>query len=126
MTHNKQSQLHPTKLLIPSTYLTSLFQKSYPQQYHIMATSTDFLRLEEQLKCPVCLDTYTNPKILPCHHSFCQECLEKLPRKGLGRHLLSLLSHLSSACRGTKKRSRSLSCSIPPQQPRGNYAESKE
>ena len=46
-----------------------------------MATSTDFLRLEEQLKCPVCLDTYTNPKILPCHHSFCQECLEKLPKE---------------------------------------------
>ena len=46
-----------------------------------MATSTDFLRLEEQLKCPVCLDTYTNPKILPCHHSFCQECLEKMPKE---------------------------------------------
>ena len=46
-----------------------------------MATSTGFLQLEEQLKCPVCLDTYTNPKILPCHHSFCQECLEKLPKE---------------------------------------------
>ena len=43
-----------------------------------MATPTGFLELEEQLKCPVCLDTYTNPKILPCHHSFCQECLEGL------------------------------------------------
>ena len=51
-----------------------------------MATSTDFLELEEQLKCPVCLDTYTNPKILPCHHSFCQECLEGLPQeKEVGR-----------------------------------------
>ena len=46
-----------------------------------MATSTGFLELEEQLKCPVCLDTYTNPKILPCHHSFCQECLEGLPQE---------------------------------------------
>ena len=51
-----------------------------------MATSTGFLELEEQLKCPVCLDTYTNPKILPCHHSFCQECLEGLPQeKEVGR-----------------------------------------
>uniref|UniRef100_A0A1X7UNE1 RING-type domain-containing protein n=1 Tax=Amphimedon queenslandica TaxID=400682 RepID=A0A1X7UNE1_AMPQE len=37
------------------------------------------LKLEEQLTCPVCLDHYTNPKILPCHHSFCQQCLERLP-----------------------------------------------
>ena len=34
--------------------------------------------LEQQLTCPVCLDIYTNPKILPCHHSFCQHCLEGL------------------------------------------------
>ena len=34
--------------------------------------------LEQQLTCPVCLDIYTNPKSLPCHHSFCQHCLEGL------------------------------------------------
>ena len=37
------------------------------------------LKLEERLTCPVCLDHFTNPKILPCHHSFCQHCLEGLP-----------------------------------------------
>ena len=35
--------------------------------------------LEQQLTCPVCLNIYTNPKSLPCLHSFCQHCLEGLP-----------------------------------------------
>uniref|UniRef100_A0A1X7T6B0 RING-type domain-containing protein n=1 Tax=Amphimedon queenslandica TaxID=400682 RepID=A0A1X7T6B0_AMPQE len=37
------------------------------------------LKLEERLTCPVCLDHYTNPKTLPCLHSFCHHCLERLP-----------------------------------------------
>ena len=43
--------------------------------------TTSLVELEEQLKCSVCLDLYTNPKTLPCHHSFCQECLEGLPQE---------------------------------------------
>ena len=43
--------------------------------------SSGLLKLEEQLTCPVCLDLYTNSKILSCLHSFCQECLEGLPQE---------------------------------------------
>ena len=29
------------------------------------------------LICPVCHQFFRNPKYLPCHHSYCEECLEK-------------------------------------------------
>ena len=35
-------------------------------------------KLEEQLNCSVCLDTYTNPKLLQCFHVYCQHCLVRL------------------------------------------------
>ena len=53
----------------------------------MMATSASLLKLEEQLKCPVCLGFYNNPKTLPCLHSFCQSCLEGLVEKGLPQDL---------------------------------------
>ena len=34
--------------------------------------------LEDQLKCLICLDTYTTPKILQCNHVYCQGCLRRL------------------------------------------------
>ncbi|XP_065885312.1 tripartite motif-containing protein 2-like [Dysidea avara] len=30
------------------------------------------------LNCPVCYETYKKPKYLPCHHSYCEGCMEKL------------------------------------------------
>lgn len=38
-------------------------------------------RLEEQITCSVCLDRYTDPKLLQCHHAFCKVCLEGLLRR---------------------------------------------
>ena len=35
-------------------------------------------KLEDQLNCSICLDTYTNPRLLQCNHIYCQQCLVKL------------------------------------------------
>ena len=45
------------------------------------SSSTALKELDEQLTCNVCLDQYTNPKTLPCLHSFCLKCIEKLPQE---------------------------------------------
>ncbi|XP_011402929.1 PREDICTED: uncharacterized protein LOC105312179 [Amphimedon queenslandica] len=37
--------------------------------------------LEELLTCSACLEFFVNPKTLSCHHSFCQTCLEELPKE---------------------------------------------
>ncbi|NWQ64948.1 TRI59 protein, partial [Neopipo cinnamomea] len=33
-------------------------------------------RLEEELTCAVCCGIYQDPRVLPCSHTFCRECLE--------------------------------------------------
>jgi len=35
-------------------------------------------KLEEQLNCSICLDIYTDPKLLQCFHIYCQQCLVPL------------------------------------------------
>ena len=35
-------------------------------------------KLEDQLTCGICLDSYTEPKLLQCFHVFCKQCLERL------------------------------------------------
>ena len=42
-----------------------------------MAAEEALKKLEEQLSCSICQDTYTDPKQLKCNHIFCQDCLLK-------------------------------------------------
>ena len=44
-------------------------------------TMESFLRnLTKQVTCSICLDTFNDPKIISCFHTFCCECLEKHAR----------------------------------------------
>ena len=45
-------------------------------------------KITAQLECSICLDTYTNPKLLPCFHTFCKKCLERLVVKDRDGHTL--------------------------------------
>lgn len=43
-----------------------------------MAKSEIQQKIEQELTCAVCLSTFTEPKVLPCLHTFCQLCIESL------------------------------------------------
>ena len=43
---------------------------------------------KDLLSCTICFDKFTQPRMLPCLHSFCEECL--------GQHITSTASRLSS------------------------------
>uniref|UniRef100_A0A673GIM7 Uncharacterized protein n=1 Tax=Sinocyclocheilus rhinocerous TaxID=307959 RepID=A0A673GIM7_9TELE len=38
--------------------------------------SADMDAREEELKCPVCVETFSDPVRLPCGHNFCQTCIQ--------------------------------------------------
>ncbi|CAH3154874.1 unnamed protein product [Pocillopora meandrina] len=44
--------------------------------------------LEEELKCPVCLDEFEDPKNLCCSHTFCKRCLSPMVEHNLLRSFL--------------------------------------
>ena len=43
-----------------------------------MMAVKDVKMATDNLSCPVCYQLFKNPKYLPCHHSYCERCLEKM------------------------------------------------
>lgn len=41
-------------------------------------TAEALRRIDDQLECAICLQSYTDPKLLSCFHTFCRHCLEGL------------------------------------------------
>ena len=50
-----------------------------------MSTPSTGNQLDEKcdqiLQCAVCLERYTDPRMLPCVHSFCMSCINRLPQQ---------------------------------------------
>ena len=38
-----------------------------------MATATKF---DDATECPICIEAYTDPRVLSCGHAFCFKCIE--------------------------------------------------
>ena len=46
------------------------------------ATERALKQIEEQVTCGICLEPYTQPKLLNCFHVFCEKCLRPLVLQG--------------------------------------------
>ena len=51
----------------------------------VMDLQTLLHNLHEEVSCSVCMSPFTEPKILPCFHTFCLHCLNEIQRTS-GKH----------------------------------------
>ena len=53
-----------------------------------MAAKKDSLEdLIQEVTCPLCLDTFEDPRVLPCQHVYCKSCLDLLATRSNGAFL---------------------------------------
>ena len=41
-----------------------------------MATAKQLDNLDEITECPICTEVYTDPRVLPCGHTYCLKCMK--------------------------------------------------
>ena len=41
-----------------------------------------FKKVEDQITCPICMEHFTDPRALPCFHSYCLACLQRVLVEG--------------------------------------------
>ena len=62
---------------------------SIPNRFRVLLTVMDIKtllnNLHDEVSCSVCMTTFTDPKMLPCLHSFCLHCLNGILRTS-GHH----------------------------------------
>ena len=46
-------------------------------------------KLAEHFECTVCMEQFKKPKVLPCLHTFCMMCLQKLLKKQGSDHIIT-------------------------------------
>ena len=70
--NNKNSplpELHSEKPLSNDALIDSKNKSNRP---------TKMSMYRELLECPICMNTYDNPHVLPCQHTFCKKCIISL------------------------------------------------
>ena len=54
----------------------------------VIVTKKSLAELRREITCPICQENYTDPKLLPCNHYFCKECILQLVRwAGAGKSI---------------------------------------
>ena len=49
-----------------------------------MASETVAL-IETVITCPICLEHFTDPRLLPCTHTYCLKCIKEVASKNNGQ-----------------------------------------
>lgn len=70
----------------------SLFIILYENIYYF--TDDSYNKMEEELTCPVCLELYVDPIILPCSHTLCKLCVKNIKFSEAGTREKGELHHL--------------------------------
>ena len=58
--------------------LAVMYYSDSPKRTHLMMAAKDVKMATDNLSCPVCYQLFKKPKYLPCHHSYCEQCLENM------------------------------------------------